>query len=110
MLPDNVLEMVEIFVLNNANVNIPDHTGRTPLMQAAEEGDAFTAEGLIQHGANLDLKDKLGRTAGDLASAKGHTDVRDIIEAYRLRLNPFLREEGKATRRGYPTTLQSWLE
>lgn len=52
-----------------------DHVGWTPLMAAACNGRAATVGLLLDRRANVDLKDKRGRTALDCATEQGHVDV-----------------------------------
>ena len=43
--------------------NIPDFKGQTPLMLAVERGDEALTLVLLEHGADLDAQDHIGRTA-----------------------------------------------
>ncbi|KAL2827125.1 ankyrin repeat-containing domain protein [Aspergillus cavernicola] len=51
----------------------------SPLHQAATEGRTEMALFLINAGANIHLKDPMGRTAEDLAMKKNHTEILDAL-------------------------------
>ncbi len=58
------VKTVELLLNNNADVNAPDKTeGQTPLMIAASNGLDPVMVPLIRYNANLNLRDKKGRTA-----------------------------------------------
>ena len=52
----------------------------TPLMHAAEKGHMNCVKYLLQNGAQLDLKDKWGRTALKLASKKKHDSIVKLLQ------------------------------
>ncbi|KAL4737223.1 ankyrin repeat-containing domain protein [Aspergillus similis] len=51
----------------------------SPLHQAAKEGYTEMALFLIDAGANIHLKDPMGRTAEDLALENNHTDILNAL-------------------------------
>ena len=55
-------------------INIPDKTGTTPLMLAAESGQLEATSVLLLKDAKYDLVDELGRMAIHRAAAAGQTD------------------------------------
>jgi ankyrin repeat protein len=57
------------------NIAPKDETGWTALMASSDAGHAETVQALLAGGADPTAKDKSGRTAMDLAKAKGHSDV-----------------------------------
>jgi hypothetical protein len=61
-------------------ISYQDKVGRTPLHQAAERGIDACATLLIEAGADIQLKDKAGRRALDIAK-KGSNNVYSIIFA-----------------------------
>lgn len=68
------VELIE----NKADVNFQEsRKGETPLMMAAEFEDSVLAEVLIDHGANLNIRNKDGRTALDLARMQAEGD--DVV-------------------------------
>jgi ankyrin repeat protein len=80
------IDIVELLLHANANINITDDTGLTPLMSAAYMGNDRVVELLIQKGASLEQRDEKGYTAlmfasnaGKIASVKllldGNADV-----------------------------------
>lgn len=50
-------------------------TGRTPLMMAALSGSAKVVKETLRHGADVNVADKFGRTAGHEAARNGHLQV-----------------------------------
>lgn len=56
------------YVASGAPVDVRDKFGRTPLMLAAEHGNAKLVEYLLQSGADPDLKVETGLRAIDFAS------------------------------------------
>jgi uncharacterized protein len=53
--------------------------GFTPLMEAAYNGQVDMVEMLLQHGADLRLRDEEGRTAADHARAQGHASLAERL-------------------------------
>jgi uncharacterized protein len=65
-----VVEVAELLIAHGAAIDGADNRGRTPLMMAAERGDAVVVAALVSHGASRDLRDKAGKTACDLAAGE----------------------------------------
>ena len=65
------------FLINaGANVNIVEMVGnRTPLHQAASHGDTEIVNLLLRKHANVEIKDKWGKTAKDLAWKDNHREI-----------------------------------
>lgn len=77
--PDNLFMLLGIKKLP---VNKPNRFERTPLHVAALEGDYFATKCLIDHGANVDLKDRWKDEALVLAQSNQHLEVMlALIEA-----------------------------
>jgi len=53
--------------------------GETPLILAMGNGHALIAKELLQHGARLDIKNSIGKTALDQAFFQGRREVVDLI-------------------------------
>jgi len=63
-------------IANGADVNAENNMGRTALHLAAQAGRADNVAVLIEHGAQLDAKEKgAGRTPMHYAAENAHTDV-----------------------------------
>ena len=60
---------IEVLLGAGADVNAVQHGGFTPLLEAAQTGQAEIVELLLERGANPDAKLDDGRTATDLARA-----------------------------------------
>lgn len=71
--------MVEQFVLAGADVNAAQQDGFTPLMGAAQNGNAELVRFLLLHGANVASRSADGRAAWDLASEEKHEEVLKIL-------------------------------
>lgn len=60
-----------MLIKNNADVNIPDATGRSPLMRAAQKGNDQIAWWLLRYGANINQKDESEKTPLAASIEKG---------------------------------------
>lgn len=49
-------------------------------MWAAEGGHTELVKLLMEKGARINAKDRIGRTALSIATEKGHTAVRDLLQ------------------------------
>ena len=77
--PDILYMLLET---RNLPVNKPNHFQRTPLHAAALVGDLLATNILIDHGANLDMKDRWNDEAIVLAQANQHLEIMlALIEA-----------------------------
>jgi ankyrin repeat protein len=70
--------VMELLASSGADLDARDKDGFTPLMRAAEAGDAELAAWLIQRGANAHAEDA-GETALTLAEGAGHMDVLALL-------------------------------
>ena len=70
---------VHVLIDAGADINAGDEGGITPLMNAACFGCADAVRELLQRGADPQLRDNKGRTAKDLASERGHSDVAALL-------------------------------
>lgn len=61
-------EILKLLIERGAHVDDIDNRGRTALMIAAATGHTSAAELLLSHGADAALRDKSGKSAGDLAA------------------------------------------
>jgi len=62
------------------SVDSADYDMRTALMLACAEGNHHVAITLVQHKANIQLKDRWGHTAITEARNHGHTDLAKLLE------------------------------
>ena len=65
---NDVVQVMTILIDAGAGLDEQDNRGRTALMIAAELDHAAAVDVLLAHGADKSLKDKQGKTAGDLTS------------------------------------------
>ena len=73
---NDVTEVMTLFLDHGARIDDQDNRGRTALMIAAELNHAAAVDLLLARGADKSLKDKQGKTAGDLTSL---TALRDKL-------------------------------
>ncbi|KAJ5070371.1 ankyrin repeat domain-containing protein [Anaeramoeba ignava] len=62
------LSVVELLIEAQADVNAIDRDQETPLHKAATNNHAKVVDYLLSHGADKTLRNKHGKTAGDLAT------------------------------------------
>ncbi|MCM1002429.1 ankyrin repeat domain-containing protein, partial [Wolbachia pipientis] len=73
---DSTLEVIE-FILNRdlSGINDITNSGRTPLHLAIQGNKPSTVKLLLNKGANINAKDKDGKTPLDLAMQEGYTNI-----------------------------------
>ncbi|WP_227788778.1 GUN4 domain-containing protein [Nodularia sp. LEGE 04288] len=80
------LEVAQLLVAANADLNVQDNLGRTPLHQAVLEEQSFFGPELatlfLSKNARVDLKDKEGKTALDLARQLNKTQIINLLEQH----------------------------
>lgn len=64
------LDAIKLFVEKGADVNAVNNTGNSALHYAAQNGNERIVEYLMGKGANTDVKNKQGRTPGELAKGR----------------------------------------
>ncbi len=70
------VDLVRLLLESNANPNARnDKWKETPLMHASEWGHEDVVQLLLEYGADTELQNNAGKTALDLASEKGHTNI-----------------------------------
>jgi ankyrin repeat protein len=74
-------DVVVTLVAAGADVNVAQRHGYTPLLGAAENGDAETVDLLLGAGADSGARTDDGRGAADLARAGGHESVADRLDS-----------------------------
>jgi len=69
-------------VLSNINFDIDfqDINGTTALMIAAEHGYPEMLKIIMEHGANIDIKNYNNETAHDIAMKKNHTEIMNLLQ------------------------------
>jgi cytohesin len=76
-------EAAEALVAKGADVQLKaDAEGTTPLQEASKNGSKDIVQLLLAKGADASAKDRQGKTALDLAQAKGYTEVANLLKAY----------------------------
>lgn len=68
-----------------ASVNCVDEWEMTPLMYTCAYGQKAMAKLLIEHGADIARRDKLGRNARDMAIEVGEIEIAGLIESVKER-------------------------
>ena len=73
---NTMMDIFDLLLDSGADVNIPCHLqNRTPILYAADVGDANCVEKLIQKGAQINCSDRVGHTVWTLAACAGSVDV-----------------------------------
>lgn len=73
-------EMAKLLIIEkNADVNIGERNGGTPLIFAASLGQTEIAELLIEKGANVNSVHSNGNTPLIMATAKGHAEIAKLL-------------------------------
>lgn len=89
-------EVAQVLVADcNANVNVKDKEGRTPLVVAASQGQQGLCQLLVRVGAQPLLPDSHGQTAIDMAAAGGHDQLVSYLQAVVL-VDDFMAERATA--------------
>jgi ankyrin repeat protein len=76
-------DAVTILIAGGANVNAKGPEGRTPLMQAAGDGQVELVQLLLEKGADMEAKDDAGRSAWGYAAMSGQLEVAEIFKKVR---------------------------
>ncbi|MCA8968344.1 MAG: ankyrin repeat domain-containing protein [Planctomycetes bacterium] len=77
--PDRQATCVRLLLEAGADADVPNTAGITPLMQAAWFGCEPAVAELLDHGADPHAVDTTGRTAQDIARARGHAAIADLL-------------------------------
>ena len=77
---DISLPICQALLEGGADPNVTQAGGWTPLHQAAAHGRAPVVELLLSHGAATDIRSEDNRTAAEMAEAKGHEDIKVLLE------------------------------
>jgi uncharacterized protein len=74
-------EMTSLLLAQNANVNVAQDGGWTPLHQAAAHGQTEILTMLLQRNADVNAQSEDGRLPVDMAAEKGHKEAVEVLRA-----------------------------
>jgi ankyrin repeat protein len=74
------VEIVKMLLEAGADADARQERGFVPLHDAAANGSAPLVKLLLKHGAQADAKADDGKTAGDMASERGHKDIAEMLK------------------------------
>jgi len=83
----NRTHMVGSLIRAGVNVNLRNIEGMTPLMAAAEIGNAEAVKVLLQYHADVNETNEQGETAFNIAIRCGHTDAAFLLDPRVLEMN-----------------------
>lgn len=72
--------LVEHLLKKNADPNVPDRTGTTPLFWAVKSGNMELVEILLKYKADKTLKDSLGMTAFEYALKTNNREIINLLK------------------------------
>ncbi len=76
------VQTVELLLSHGALIDLPDDIEQfTPLMYAASEGHAEVVKTLLDHHADITLKDKDGDTAENFAAQNNHPEIAALLKS-----------------------------
>jgi len=73
------VDVVELLIQYNADVNMKDNHGNTPLMEACKHGHLDIVKILLQNGAQVDHEGRNKRTSLHEASDAGHSTIAEVL-------------------------------
>jgi ankyrin repeat protein len=76
------LTIVEKLIESNANVNVQDEYGKTPLILATESNSPKIVNIFLLSGADINIKDRNNETALDIAVSNEMAEIQQIIQDY----------------------------
>ena len=83
-----MLNTVSLLLENHAYIDAESPNKTTPLMMAAQYGNAAAVKLLLEAGADAGLKNQLGLTAIDFANKASRSDSAELIAAARRGQQP----------------------
>jgi ankyrin repeat protein len=96
------IERVKLLISENADVNVTDSDGMTPLHYAAREGHKEIVELLLAHGADVNISEAyLNSIAAEYAMHYNHTEIVQLLVSKGADISPlhlaiYMKDETKA--------------
>jgi len=76
---NNHVDWLNFLIEKNANVNVQDNSGKTPLIIAAQSGHTEVVQLLIDRDANVNVQDNYGNTPLSMAAEKGNKEIVKLL-------------------------------
>lgn len=73
-------ELIQAFLENGANPNLPQTQGVTPLHSAAHRGNPLIVRLLLDHGASVSQKMDNGDDAHSIAVRDGYSELAELLK------------------------------
>ena len=77
---DGAVDTIDFLIRNGANINDTDVRGDSALIIAVKNNNIKASQLLIEHGADLNIKNEDNKDALNIAKDLGYKEITDFIE------------------------------
>lgn len=78
------IQIIEVLVNAGCDIDHQDFEGLTALMSSIVSNQLESVQALVRLGANLNIRDKVGRTAEDIAAGLEHEAIINFFKQYEV--------------------------